>query len=105
MYSRLRFATTEELMSSIMTMRHSWCGLGAQGRPGLCRELVDDGRRSPEVTREGGMEPSELLDLVRTKLLDAVATKLDREALGEQARAFCGSARRHERSQPPPERG
>ena len=36
------------------------------------------------------MEPSELLDLVRTKLLDAVATKLDREALGEQARAFAG---------------
>ena len=26
MYSRLRFATTEELMSSIMTMRHSWSG-------------------------------------------------------------------------------
>lgn len=65
-------------------------GLGAQGRPGLCRELVDDGRRGPEVTGEGGVEPSELLDLVGTKLLDAVATKLDREALGEQARAFAG---------------
>ena len=36
------------------------------------------------------MEPSELLDLVGTKLLDAIATKLDREALGEQARAFAG---------------